>query len=36
MKAVTPGFKLDKGFTRHFLAAMVVFRDFKQAELLFG
>lgn len=27
-----PGFKLDKGSTRHFVAAMVVFRDFKQAE----
>lgn len=27
-----PGFKLEKGSTRHFVAAMVVFRDFKQAE----
>lgn len=27
-----PGFKLDKGSTRHFVAAMVVFRDYKQAE----
>lgn len=27
-----PGFKLDKGSTKHFVAAMVVFRDFKQAE----
>lgn len=27
-----PGFRLDKGSTRHFVAAMVVFRDYKQAE----
>lgn len=27
-----PGFKLDKGSTRHFVTAMVVFRDYKQAE----
>jgi hypothetical protein len=27
-----PGFKLEKGSTTHFVAAMVVFRDFKQAE----
>lgn len=27
-----PGFKLTKGSTSHFVAAMVIFRDFKQAE----
>ena len=27
-----PGFKLDRGSSRHFVAAMVVVRDFKEAE----
>lgn len=27
-----PGFKLDKGSTRHFVAAMVVFKEFARAE----
>ena len=27
-----PGFKLDRGSSRHFVAAMVVFHDFKEAE----
>jgi hypothetical protein len=27
-----PGFKLDKGSTRHFVVALVLFKDFAQAE----